>query len=99
MERFFSADLNWFTEPEIEALAMIDDEITDGEIYTRFKTLKADLSLKEMQAVEEKVRTLRSGIKNKFEYVHNRFLKAKHGKEKDVILKYLEIRKSTKSQI
>lgn len=88
-ESHFNADLNWFTEPEIEALAMLDDKPTETENYTRFKILKPDLSLDEIKIVAKKVNVLRSNIKNKFEYVHSHFLKAKPGKEKGVILKYL----------
>ncbi len=85
----FSTDLNWFTEPEVEALVMIDDEFTETGNFTRFKILKSDLSLEEIKVVAKKVNVLRASIKNKFEYVHSHFLKAKPGKEKDVILKYL----------
>lgn len=70
-------------------MVMINDELTENENFTRFKILKSDLSLEEIKVIAKKVNILRASIKNKFEYVHSHFLKAKPGKEKDVILKYL----------
>jgi len=88
-QSYFNADLNWFTEPGIEALSMINDEVIEGDIYTRFKIIKTNLPLEEMKMVEKKVGVLRADIKHKYDYVHDHFLKAKPGKEKEVILKYL----------
>lgn len=92
-QNFFSTDLNWFTEPEIKALEMIDDKIFENEIYTQFKILKDKLSMKEMKVLEAKINTSRLEVKSKFNYVHSHFLKAKQGKEKDVIIKYLSRKK------
>jgi hypothetical protein len=93
-QNFLNSDLNWFTEPEVEALAMIDDEMVDSEIYTRFEILKRELPLKDVKALSAKVNASRISIKNKFNHVHDHFLKAKRGKEKDVILNYLKIKKT-----
>lgn len=85
----YVSELNWFTEAEVEALEMLDDGRVDKVIHSQFKILKADLSLKEIKTVATRINALRINIKKKYDYVHDHFLKAKPGKEKDVLLKYI----------
>ena len=90
---YYNSELNWFTEPEIRALAMIDDELDGNVAYTRFKVLKGKLSLEDMKILARKISDYRDGGYAKLDFVFNNFLKAKRGKGKSVILGYLALNK------
>ncbi len=34
---YYNSELNWFTEPEIKALAMVDNQVEGKLVYTRFQ--------------------------------------------------------------
>jgi RecQ family ATP-dependent DNA helicase len=90
---YYSSELNWFTEPEIHALAMIDDEIAGNAVYTRFKLLKDNFSPQEMKVLAQKINGYRNSGYTKLDFVFNSFLNAKRGKEKSLILGYLALKK------
>jgi hypothetical protein len=86
----YAKELNWFTEPEIEALDLIDDEWKDDVLYTRFQLLKNNLSRKDILTLRRKINTFRDDGYNKLDFVFDRFLRAKRGKAKSVLLRYLQ---------
>lgn len=86
---YYDKELNWFTEPGIDALEMVDVEWEAGLPFTCFHLLKSKLSHDEMSLLARKINAYRKLGYSKLDYVFERFLTAKHGREKDVILKYL----------
>lgn len=90
---YYDTELNWLTEPEIGALMMIDDEWQDDKLYSRFRLLKDKLSLQDMEILARKIKAYRDNGYAKLNFVFGRFLKAKRGKAKSVILDYLALKK------
>ena len=48
-------ELNWLTEHEIAGLEMLDDEPSDGVVYSCFQLEKDKLSLEDMKVLARKV--------------------------------------------
>ena len=90
---YYDTELNWLTEPEIRALEMLDDEREGDVMYSRFRLMKNKLSLRDMRVLARKVNGFRVSGYAKLDFVFNRFLRAKRGKAKAVILHYLALKK------
>lgn len=91
--KYYDTELNWLTEPEIGALAMIDDERQDGVLYSRFKLSKEKLFPQDMKLLARKIKAYRASGYAKLGFVFGRFLKAKRGEAKSVIRDYLALKK------
>lgn len=90
---YYNSELNWFTEPEIGAMAMVDDEVKDDSVFTRFKLLKNKLTVEDMKTLARKIRDYRNSGYAKLDYVFDKFLRAKNGKAKSILLHYLALKK------
>lgn len=90
-------ELNWFTEPDIAALEMADDDVKDGVRYVCFRLKSKRLTHRDMEALAQKVDNYRKSGYAKLDYVFDKFLKAKPGKAKSVILDYLRLETASQS--
>lgn len=90
---YYDTELNWLTEPEFEALVMIDDTRQDDVLYSRFKLSKDKLSPQDMKMLARKIKAYRASGYAKLDFVFGRFLKAKRGEAKSVILDYLALKR------
>jgi RecQ family ATP-dependent DNA helicase len=90
---YYNSELNWFTEPEIKALAMIDDGFDGNISHTRYKIWKEKLTLQDMKILARKVNGYRKSGYAKLNYVFSVFLGANHGEAKVIILDYLQQKK------
>lgn len=90
---YYNTELNWFTDPEIKALEMIDDKKTGNKVYTRFRILKKQLSLQDKKLLASKINLYRSKGYAKLDFVFDHFLKAKNTKAKELIIEYLSSKK------
>ena len=88
---YYALELNWLTEPEIAALEMLDDEITDGKRYSRFKILKSKLSRQDVETLADKINSYRSEGYEKLDHVFDTFLKSEPDQAKSSILEHLGI--------
>lgn len=88
---YYELELNWFTEPEIGALEMIDDEPGNGNgvRYSCFRLIKDKLSLADMETLAYKVNTYRENGYAKLNFVFENFLQASRTQTKAIILDYL----------
>jgi len=87
---YYDTELNWFTEPEIGALEMMDDLRGGGVLYSQFRQLKPGIGLKEIKILMMKINEFRDGGYEKLNFVFEHLLSAKRGKEKLTILNYLD---------
>ncbi len=92
---YYDKELNWFTQPGIGALEMIDNEWDPetSEYYSQFRILKNTLSHQEMKELQQRVANYMDEKKWKFECVLFNFLGIlgfePSGPPKSVILYYL----------
>jgi superfamily II DNA helicase RecQ len=86
---YYNSELNWFTEPDIEALTMIDDQLDGDASFTRFKILKEKLTLQDIRILAKRINDHRKHGRAKLHFVFDRFLNVKNGNAKSIILDYL----------
>lgn len=92
---YYDTELNWFTEPEIGALEMMDDLREGHMLYSQFHQLKEKITMKEIKILMMKINDFRDAGYAKLNFVFEQLLMAKRGREKQVILDYLEYRRKS----